>query len=219
MCANVSTSNSESEPPRRLTPALVALLRGVVYQEGDPALWQSLVTQTSGVRDYLAVIGLELILDEAEGYAYARQRAAGADVEAEANEEPPPRLVARRPLSYPVSLLVALLRRKLAEFDATSGETRLILSRDEIVDLLRIFLPPAANEARVIDKIDGHIQKVVDLGFLRALKGTDSRGDQFEVRRILKAFVDAQWLQELERRLGAYRDHAAALAADAEKSK
>jgi hypothetical protein len=38
------------------------------------------------------------------------------------------------------------------------------------------------------------------------LRGQD---DQFEVRRILKAFVDAQWLAEFEQRLAAYGAHAA----------
>jgi len=33
-----------------------------------------------------------------------------------------PRLVQRRALSFPVSLLLALLRKKLAEFDAGGGE-------------------------------------------------------------------------------------------------
>jgi hypothetical protein len=38
------------------------------------------------------------------------------------------------------------------------------------------------------------------------LKGQDH---QFEVRRILKAFVDAQWLAEFDRRLAEYRGHLA----------
>ena len=45
-----------------------------------------------------------------------------------------PRLVARRPLSYPVSLMLALLRKRMAEFDASAGDTRLVLTRDEILD-------------------------------------------------------------------------------------
>jgi hypothetical protein len=45
------------------------------------------------------------------------------------------------------------------------------------------------------------------MGFLRRLRGKD---DQFEVRRILKAFVDAQWLGEFDRRLADYAIHATA---------
>lgn len=195
-------SPEEPQDPRDALPAvLVALLKGVVYQEGDVALWQSLLTVQARVREYVAVLGLELFLDESEGHAYLRQRAL---VE---GEPALPRLVPRRPLTWPVSLLLALLRKKMAELDAKSGETRLIVSRDEIVELVRVFLPATGNEARLIDRIDAHIEKVVQLGFVRRLRG---REDLLEVRRILKAFVDAQWLQQLDDRLAAYRAHAAA---------
>ena len=95
-----------------------------------------------------------------------------------------------------MSLLLALLRKKLAEFDASGGDTRLVLTRDEIVDLVRVFLPDGTNEARLIDQVDAHINKVVELGFLRRLRG--QRRARIEVRRILKAFVDAQWLGEFD---------------------
>ncbi|EKE18245.1 MAG: hypothetical protein ACD_10C00070G0001, partial [uncultured bacterium] len=114
-----------------------------------------------------------------------------------------------RPLSFPVSLLLALLRKKLAEFDASGDATRLILSRDEIVELVRVFLPDSSNEAKLIDQIETHLNKIVELGFLRRLKATATvngpNGANFEVRRILKAFVDAQWLADFDGRLAAYR--------------
>ena len=50
--------------------------------------------------------------------------------------------------------------------------------------------------------------KVVDLGFLRRLKPAGGSGQDrghYEVRRILKAFVDAQWLAEFDARLEVYR--------------
>jgi hypothetical protein len=68
--------------------------------------------------------------------------------------------------------------------------------------LLRLFLPEGSNEARLIDRIDAHIGKVVELGFLRRLRGQDEA--LYEVRRILKAFVDAQWLNEFDQRLQEY---------------
>lgn len=185
-------------PDKRLSLLLIALMKGVLYQEQDVGLWQQLLELQASVRDYVAVLGLELMLDEAEGYAWLRARVAG-DQEAEL-----PRLVGRRQLSYPVSLLIALLRRKLAEFDAGGGDTRLILSRDEIVELMRTFLPPGSTEARLVDQIDSHINKVIELGFARRLRGQEQ---MVEVRRILKAFVDAQWLSEFDARLQAYQAH------------
>lgn len=181
-------------------PALaVALLKGVVYRDTDERLWSDLLNLQSRVRDYMAVLHLELALDEAEGYAFLRSRAADDDDGA----AKAPRLVARRPLSFPVSLLLALLRKKLAEFDA-SGGTRLVLTRDEIVQMVGVFLPTGSNESRIVDQIETHINKAADLGFLRVLKAS-SGPPGYEVRRILKAFIDAQWLAEFDSRLEHYR--------------
>ena len=182
---------------------MIGLLKGVIYQDSDAALWHALLQLQARVRDYIAVLGLELVLDEAEGYAFLQSR---PENESAAKL---PRLVARRPLSFPVSLIVALLRKKLAEFDAAGGDTRLVLTRDEIVELVRVFLPENSNETRLIDQIETHLNRIVDLGFLRRLKPAGSaRSDGaavFEVRRILKAFVDAQWLAEFDARLTGYQ--------------
>lgn len=179
----------------RLGQLLVTLFQGVLYRESDAALWQPLMDLQGRVRDYCATLGLELILDEAEGYAYLRHRAPAP------GEPELPRLIQRRQLSYPVSLILVLLRKKLAEFDATGGETRLMIGRDQIAEQLRLFLPETGNEARLLDRMDTHINKVIELGFLHRLRGQEH---QFEVRRILKAFVDAQWLGEFEQRLSQY---------------
>lgn len=195
-------------PPRsepELSAVVIPLLKGVLYREADPRLWTALLDLQPRVRDYIAVLSLELLVDEAEGYAFLRSR-----TEDEVETGPAlPRLVARRPLSFPVSLLLALLRKKLAEFDASGADTRLILSREEVAELLRVFLPAGSNEAKLIDQIDTHLNKIAELGFVRRLRGQD---DMIEVRRILKAFVDAQWLAEFDARLAAYR---AQLAGDA----
>lgn len=186
-----------------LSAVVIPLLKGVVYQENDVALWSALLNLQARVRDYIAVLGLELVLDEAEGYAFLRSR----PTDTEDDEAAPklPRLIARRPLSFPVSLLLALLRKRLAEFDRGGGDTRLVLSREDIVELIRVFLPQRSNEARLIDQIETHINKVVELGFLRKLKTAANQTANYEVRRILKAFVDAQWLSEFDVRLAEYQ--------------
>ena len=192
-----------------LSSLVIPLLKGVIYRDETTArkvsLWNSLLDLQIRVRDYVAVLGLELVLDEAEGYAFLRAR----DTEGDEVAAQLPRLVARRPLAYPVSLLLALLRKKLAEFDAGGGQdaegVRLVLSRDDIVELIRVFLPEASNEARMMDRVDTYINKTVELGFLRRMKPATGQPAVFEVRRILKAFVDAQWLADFDARLAAYK--------------
>ncbi len=195
---------SDTPAANDLSILVVTLLKGVIYREADGNLWNGLLNLQSRIRDYVAVLGLELIFDEAEGYAFLRSR---VDTEEDGGLRIP-RLVARRPLSFPVSLLLALLRKKLAEFDASGTDLRLVLSRDEIVELVRVFLPESSNEAKLIDQIETHINKIVELGFLRKLKATAANtGRQmamYEVRRILKTFVDAQWLADFDVRLATY---------------
>jgi hypothetical protein len=181
-----------------LAAVLIALFKGVLYHDQSPEQWHALQQLQPRVRDQVSLFGLELVVDEAEGYAYLRQRPAAE------GEQELPRLVQRRQLGFGVSLLLALLRKKLAEHDAGGGDPRLILSRDEVVDLMQLFLPDSTNEAKLVDRIDAHINRVIELGFLRRLRGQD---DRFEVRRILKAFVDAQWLSQLEQKLAEYRAH------------
>jgi len=195
-----------SAPQHDLTSLVVPLLKSVLYRDEDPQAWAALLKLQARLRDYVAVLALDLVLDEAEGYAFLRARSTP-------DEDAPklPRLVARRPLSFQVSLLLALLRKKLAEFDASGSDTRLILSRDAVVELVRVFLPAGSNESRLMDQVETHLNKIIDLGFVRRLKpqtGSTGRTTQepvYEVRRILKAFVDAQWLADFDLRLAAYQ--------------
>jgi hypothetical protein len=174
---------------------MVNLLKGVIYRDDNLVLWQNLLSLQARALDYVREIGLELVIHEDEGFAWLQTRQSGEQ------DETIPRLVQKRQLSYPVSLILALLRRKLAEHDATSSEARLILSVDEIVEMVRIFLAGGSNEVKLIDQIETHINKVIDLGFARRLRTDDKK---IEVRRILKAFVDAQWLNEFDSRLKSY---------------
>lgn len=201
---------SEADIPQEtsgaaLSEVVLPLLKGVLYREDSARAWSDLLSLQAGARDYVAVLGLELIIDEAEGFAFLRSRPAEEMFHVKL-----PRLVARRPLSFPVSLLLALLRKRLAEFDASGADTRLIVTRDEAAELMRIFLPQGSNEARLIDQIDSHLTRITELGFIRQLKpvhGAPQRA--YEVLRIIKSFVDAEWLGEFDRRLAEYHRHAA----------
>ena len=141
------------------------------------------------------MIGVGVVVDDTEGYAYLQSQ--GEDDDA----EPLPRLVRRRSLTFNVSLLLVLLRKRLVEFETTGGEGKLVLSRDQIVEMLRVFLTESTNEARVLDRVDHTVKQVADLGFVRPLRGQQH---QWEVRRVLKAYVDAQTLSDFAGKLSEY---------------
>ena len=179
--------------------AIIELMRGVVYREQAEDSWATLNRHGGLVRDHFGSLGVDVVVDETEGYAYLRTQ------EEEDGEEPLPRLVKRRSLTYNVSLLLVLLRKRLVEFETTGSEGKLVLSRDTIVEMLRVFLADSSNEARVVDRVDSTLKQVADLGFLRPLRG---QPHQWEVRRILKAYVDAQTLADYAGKLREYADAA-----------
>lgn len=205
---NPSPSDSETPPELALSCVVIPLLKGVLYQENDSALWARLIALEARIRDYMRVLDLELILDEAEGYAFLRSRETSTETDSGVGAgSRPPRLYSRRPLSFPVSLLLALLRKKLAEFDTSGGDSRLVLTREECTEMLRVFLPNQSNETRLTDQIEVNLNKIAELGFIRKLKSASGvqQPAAYEVRRILKAFVDAQWLADFDARLDSYR--------------
>ncbi|WP_435174173.1 DUF4194 domain-containing protein [Gordonia hongkongensis] len=178
-----------------ISSAIIRLMRGVVYRESDEDTWATLERSGAGVRDHFTTIGVDVIVDESEGYAYLRSHPE------EEGEEPLPRLVRRRALTYNVSLLLVLLRKRLLEFEITGGEGRLVLSTDQIVEMLQLFQAESTNEARLVEQAESTIKKAVELGFLRQLRG---QTDQWEVRRIIKAYVDAQTLSDFAGKLRQY---------------
>jgi hypothetical protein len=179
--------------------AIIELMKGVVYRESQEDTWLALGRHGAAVRDHFAAIGVEVILDDAEGYAYLRSE------NVEDGEDALPRLVHRRTLSYPVSLLLVLLRKRLVEFETTGSEGKLVLSTHQIVEMLRVFLADSTNEAAIVDRAERTVAKVSELGFLRPLRGQQRH---WEVRRILKAYVDAQTLADYAGKLQEYADTA-----------
>lgn len=175
--------------------AIIKLMHGVVYREADEDSWLTLERSGGSVRDHFAAIGVDLVVDDAEGYAYLRSR---PDVE---GEERLPRLVHRRSLTYNVSLLLVLLRKRLLEFETSGAEGRLVLSTTQMVDLLRTFQAESSNEARIVDQAQRTIKAAAELGFLRELRGEP---DHYEVRRIIKAYVDAETLNDFAAKLKQY---------------
>lgn len=185
-----------------IASAIIRLMQGVVYRESDEDTWLTLERSGAGVRDHFATIGVDVVVDDAEGYAYLRSQPE------EDGDEVLPRLVRRRALTYNVSLLLVLLRKRLVEFETTGGEGRLVLTTDHIVEMLRLFQAESTNDARVVEQAEMTIRKAAELGFLRQLRG---QRDQWEVRRILKAYVDAQTLSDFSAKL---REYAGAVTGD-----
>jgi hypothetical protein len=189
---------------------LIKLLQGFVLQE-DKLVWEALQLQQTFVREFFETLGLYLYLDENEGYAFLRtitanENDAGKVIGESAmvnlqNEEIAEKkkltLMRKVPLSFEVSLLCVLLRETLDQFDATvHDDHRLIMSKSDIYNLLKLYFPEKHDETKLIRRWDGIINKVIELGFIRELRHDASR---IEVLRIIKAMIDPERIGEMKR--------------------
>ncbi|MBK8192968.1 MAG: DUF4194 domain-containing protein [Lewinellaceae bacterium] len=103
----------EQLAPDNFAPLAIKLLQGVVYEE-DVRLWQDLTkVHELPLRRYFAQIGLQLIVDKQEGFAFLRQPKGGPEETAHL-----PRLMRKRTLNFDQSILCVLLRERLEEPDA-----------------------------------------------------------------------------------------------------
>ncbi|WP_236055932.1 DUF4194 domain-containing protein [Mycobacterium sp. SM1] len=192
----MATTRTVPRDELNLPLVVTHLMKGVVYRDTHEKVWQHLVQLVPRVGDYVATMGLVVVVDESEGYAFLRSKPDDPD-----DDRDIPRLIPRHALSFHTSLLLALLRKKLAESDAADDSYRVILSREQLLEMMAMLMPTSTNEAKITENIDRTIAKVVDLGFLRRIPKQDN---QFEVRRVLKAFVDGQWLSDFDARLAEY---------------
>ena len=183
-----------SQPPLPYAPVVLKLLKGVIYS--DAPHWERLQSYLTPIKDYFGKIGLQVQHYETEGFAYLDQ----PDSEPDDPTESLPRLVARRQLSFKVTMLCVLLREQLRLFDASDATGRLVLDVEKLRDLIQPYLPVGNNEEKFRREVNDLINQAIELGFLKRRSGDRAN---YEVRAILKAKIDADMLERLKQKLEA----------------
>lgn len=174
----------------------IRLLQDALYSD-DTELWATLLRYRSPhIENYFREIGLELVVNEQDGFAYLKQELDEA--------EAIPRLFRRDKLSRGVAIVGVALRERLLQFDEKiHDEPRLIVTRDEIVQMVSPFFPETNDEIRSDKRIEWAINKAAEMGLIRKMPGGDS-DDRYEVRRIIKARFPAETLKALREQLEAH---------------
>ncbi|MBI5326862.1 MAG: DUF4194 domain-containing protein [Deltaproteobacteria bacterium] len=181
------------------TNILIALLKGIVYNHNEK-IWDELLLYESDIKKYFTDIYLDVIIDKPEGYAYLKQRVS------EDGEDETPKLIEKRQLNFHVSLLCLLLRKHLIENDSEGESTKAVLTRDEILNMIKPFYKESTNEANQVKQIEAAIKRVIDEGFLRKMKTDD---EQYEINRIIKAFINADVVKDSLEKLKNYASQTA----------
>ena len=190
--------------------AAVRLLQGVIEQ-GDGKAWDILMANTSQVEQYVARLGLQLVVDESEGLAYLRQF---GEEDLPEGYDGIPKLFRASRLSFGQTVLAVLLREALRKFEEEeTHDARCVLEETELLESWKTFFPKQQDEVRQLRDLQATLNKLEDLGFVRHF-GKDS--GSWEVRRILKARLTAEVLEHLRSQLLATvrRDHESEATAD-----
>src|SRR5579885_596583 len=179
------------------TSVVLKLLVGPLFSDESPQ-WNMLLTYQKQIQEYLGHIGLALEVQEMDGYAYLYQ----PEIEDEEGAIMAlPRITRRDRLTFHATLLCVLLREWLDQQDAQNLDTSgCFITGEHIRELMSPFLPQRTDERAVQRRIDSAIERLIELGFLKRMPDTDHPA-YFEVRRILKARIDAEKLAEIKERL------------------
>jgi AcrR family transcriptional regulator len=192
-----SPENSEAVPgnlypgdagelPLETRRALVQLLAGPSLEaRRHPKLWPALVRDEAVIRQRLADLFLDLVMDVDQKVAFTRQ----ADV----GEVDSPILLRRSQLTFLDSILLLYLRQCLTQADAR-GE-RAVVSTDEIAEHLSVYQAAASTDrAGFAKRVHASIEKMKKNNMLQKIRASE---DRFEVSPTLKLLFSAEEITAL----------------------
>lgn len=194
----MNQSSAISRPAWQHTAVL--LMQGPIFDH-EPERWRRVTVEHRDIDGYFRQIGLRLIVDTVEGYAYLDQLAADELGEL-------PRIMRRRQLSLGATVYGFFLRQELdraLKDDPAVGRVRRSLK--EIRELVAEFFPASNNETADRRAAIAHLNDLAELGFVRRVPDAGEGNEaQFELTRLLRAKFSPDVAQELIARIRSHLD-------------
>jgi len=177
------------------TPVLIKLLKGPV-EYLEKSAWDQLLQYQVELTRFLQQLGLVLVLEKDDGYAYLEQQRLD-------EEDNVVGWVRRIQLGYEESILLVLLRDMMAEFGVgEAGARELIKKRREIKEYAELFFRENPSRVKFIRDLDRLIDKVEELDFIEKVENTEPADEQkFRIKKIIKARVDHEILENFKQQL------------------
>ena len=173
------------------------LLKGTVNKKDN--IWGDVILYKKEIAEYINVIGLDLVIQEEDGYAFVKQFIIDEDDNTLG-------LVNRRAIGFEVSVVLVILRQMLEEFENNPIEiqssTKYILKEDLKAEIER-FLPQKYNTVQFLKDLDSHINKIVDLKYLKEVSENDEE-PKYIIHKIIKDKVSLDTLNDFKNKLEAY---------------
>lgn len=167
--------------------------------DNDDSLWEELQLYQIPLTEYFEKIGLALVVDKENGFAFLKQVEFDEDGSTIG-------LVRRTPLGFEVSVICILLRELLEEHDTSDSISKNFFIRHQhLKEHVELFFKEKANRVKFLKNIDSYINKLVEIGFLKIKEDSDTLDMRlYQVKRILKAKISFEQLEEFKQRLENY---------------
>ena len=179
--------------------AVVTLLKGDVSHK-DSA-WKDIEEYQLEIQNYLNRIGLELIFNRRDGYAYLRQ----FEVDDDGNSIG---LIQRRQLGFEVSVICVLLRDIYEQFElkpSNISSELCFINHSDLKEQAELFFKEGYNRVKFQRDLDKYINKTLDIGLLKIQTDAEQISDRiYEVKAIIKAKISVEQLSSFKEKLEQY---------------
>jgi hypothetical protein len=194
------TEELKETGPDQFAPLAIRLMQGVIYDD-ETRLWTDLTkVHELPIRRFFGQIGVQLIINQAEGFAFLRQ----INETEEADQSIAlPRLMRKQHLTIDQSILCVLLRERIEDHTMLDTQSREpVLTLKEIESLVDVFFKERNTQHRFLKDVKKTVEDLRKLGFLETVSDdTKLDGGRFRIKRIIKAFIDTDELQRLTQTL------------------
>jgi hypothetical protein len=176
--------------------AIVKLLKSTIERSSN--LWDDVVHYQDEIQDFISQIGLELIVKKEEGFAFVKQF--------EDSDGNTLGLIIRRQIGFETSIVLVVLRQSLEEFDSNPTQFQVaekFITDSEIKEEVELFLPEKFNRVKFVKELDGHIKRIVELGYLKEVSKKENE-TKYQIHRIIKEKITLDVLHEFKLKLQTY---------------
>ena len=179
--------------------AIIHLLKGDVSDKDF--IWKDLEEYQIEIQEYLNRIGLELIFNKRDGFAYLRQ----FEVDDDGNTIG---LIQRRQLSFEVSIICVLIREAYEDFEMNPTNImaeKCFITHHQLKEQAELFFTEGFNQVKFQRDLDKYISKTLELGFLRLQQDAENNAERvYEVKPIIKARISVNELLEFKDKMKQY---------------
>lgn len=187
--------NPHTSEIRDWSVVAIKLLHGVIYSD-ETKIWDLLLQHRSALESFFGRLGISVVADEADGYAYLRQWDADEYPE---GQEQLPRLIRKAPLGHAQTILCVILRDELRRFeDEEVHNERCVVETQVLLEQWQAFFPVGSDEVRRKRDLAVALSKIEELGFVSKV---NAEPEAWEIRRALKARLPVGELEKLRDQL------------------